>query len=168
VVRPERKDVVSYFRDLLVHRLALRSTELYLSLLIDGELLAVMGFHMQDFHTRPDASVKQTFCFTPKHHRYRHIHKLALLAHTSSWFWQSLVDAGHIADIFGIPPGVQTTMFSMCPEVMTVRGIYKLKTREPDKTHGFKLSYYADMVDRSPEETVALWLKKWGKKDANA
>lgn len=157
----ESREVVSYYRDLLVHRLALKETGNYCVLLVDGELVAAMGFQLSKFRVS-GGEARQTFCFTPQHRKYQYLHKLALLAQTSTWFWEFLG-----ADIYGMPTAVQTTMLARFPAVMSVRGIFKLRERTPEKDVGYKLSYVAEVKKRTRKETIGLWLDKWGGSNGN-
>lgn len=159
-VRVEKKEVVDYYRDLLVHNLGMVNAERHKVLLLDGKLLAVMGAHLQNLRASGvlNGICKLTFAFTVDHPGYDRLHKLTLMSVVSSWFWTH-----EISDIEAMPRAIQTTMLTPRPEVKTARGIFKLKDRERDPTTGWnKLTYYAELVDRTPEETLGEWLRRWG------
>jgi hypothetical protein len=155
----EKRDVVEYYRDLLVHQLALAPSERYYALLLDGKLLAAVGFFVSDFRQstgRQDA-FGLTFAFSPRHPDYPRLHKLVLMACVSSWAFEQ-----EIMPLEYMPSRVQTTMLSRHPEVKTARGIFKLAQRERQKDGAYRLSYYADIVHRTPRETIEAWLAKYG------
>lgn len=158
-VKPEAQDVVSYYRDLLVHNLPLINTELYEVLLMDGMLLACVGFHVQNLRTStckvPTANL--TFAFSPHHERYPKLNKLVLMSCVSSWMWD-----GYMKDIEGLPEKIQTTMLTKYPENKIARGVMKMTNRERQKNGMYKLTYYSDLVHRTAEETVREWLSKYG------
>lgn len=159
----ESKEVVSYYRDLLVHRLAMVNAERYKIILLDGQLIACVGAHLQNLRASGvlQGVVKMTFCFTPEHPLYPRLHKLALMCVVSDWFWSD-----EVSDIEPLPRAVQTTMLTPYPEVKTARGIFELKGREwdTDKKQN-KLTYYANLVHRTPAETLAEWRQRWGRRE---
>jgi hypothetical protein len=158
-VQVESKEVASYYRDLFVHNLGHLNAERYKVLLLDGKLVATLGLHLQNLRAGGSMAgvAKLRFAFSVDHPDYPKIHKLTLLSVVSSWFWE-----GELSDIEPPPRSVQTTMLTPHPETKTARGIFKLTDREKDKDTGlFKLTYYADVVDRTPEETLAIFLSKW-------
>ena len=159
----ESKEVVSYYRDLLVHRLALVNAERYKVILLDGQLIACVGAHLQNLRASGvlQGVVKLTFCFTPEHPDYPRLHKLALMCVVSDWFW-----ADEVSDIEPLPRAVQTTMLTPYPEVKTARGIFELKGREwdTDKKQN-KLTYYANLVHRTPAETLSEWRQRWQRQE---
>lgn len=159
-VRVESKEVAGYYRDLLVHNLGLINAERYKVLLMDGELMAVMGAHLQNLRASGvlNGICKLTFSFTVDHPVYNRLHKLTLMSAVSSWFWEH-----EISDMEKMPRAIQTTMMTPHPEVKTARGIFKLRDRERDPVTGWnRLTYYADLVYRSPEETLAEWKRRFG------
>jgi hypothetical protein len=155
----EKREVVDYYRDLLVHRLGLVGTERYYVLLLDGMLLAAVGFHVANLRTSGgrDGVASLTFAFSPRHTQYKRLHKLVLMACVSSWAWEA-----EVRDIDPLPNGIQTTMLARHPEVKTARGIFKLETRERQSDGTYKLGYYADLVHRTARETIEAWLAKYG------
>jgi Phage DNA Adenine Methylase-like domain 1/Phage GNAT-like domain len=160
----------AYYRDLLMHRIAGRPPEQYLGLLLDGRLLAVVGVHLRDARIGGgigrDASkylgrVNLLFAFTVPHTRYARLHKLTLLCVVSRWFWRMVLhNAASGLPIADDLRAVYTTMLTDHPENKTARGILKLERREPQSDGTYKLTYAADLVDRTAEETLALWLAK--------
>lgn len=159
----ESKEVVSYYRDLLVHRLAMVNAERYKIILLDGQLIACVGAHLQNLRASGvlQGIVKMTFCFTPEHPDYPRLHKLALMCIVSDWFWSD-----EVSDIEPLPRAVQTTMLTPYPEVKTARGIFELKGREWDtKQKQNKLTYYANLIHRTPAETLAEWRERWGRRE---
>lgn len=159
-VRAETKAIVSYYRDLLVHRLGLTNAESHQVLLLDGQLVAAVGLHLANYH-RAMGAANLTFCFSPQHERYPRLQKLALLSVASSWFWDGVLKNA----LEERPYTVATTMLTDLPEVKTARGIFKLAEREALKAGGYKLHYTAEVQTRTADETVQYWLKKWGKQE---
>lgn len=158
----ETKEQASYYRDLFVHNLGLVNAERYKVLLLDGKLSGVVGVHLQNLRASGVLNniAKLTFAFSPDHPDYPKLHKLTLMCIVSTWFWE-----GEISDIEPMPKAIQTTMLTKYPEVKTARGIFQLKDRTYDALHGQnKLTYYAELVDRTPRETIEKWLEKWGSK----
>lgn len=51
-------------------------------------------------------------------------------------------------------------MLTKYPENKEVRGIMKLVNRQTDKNNGFKLTYEAEITDRTEEETLKEWLRR--------
>jgi hypothetical protein len=159
-VLAESKEVASYYRDLFVHRLGMANAERHKVLLIDGKLAATIGLHLQNLRASGSMQgvAKLRFAFSVPHPDYPRLHKLTLMAVVSSWFYDE-----EMADIEEPPRAVQTTMLTPYPEAKTARGIFELKEREYDKELRMnKLTYYADVVTRTPEQTVEEWLRRWG------
>lgn len=156
----ESREVVSYYRDLLVHRLALVNAERYKLLMLNGELLGCVGVHLQNLRASGvlNGVAKLVFAMSVDNPNHRLLHKLTLMSVTSSWFWKD-----EISDIEPLPRAVQTTMLTKYPEVKTARGIFTMKGREfNEKTGEFKLTYYSDVAERTPRETLEEWLRRWG------
>ncbi len=155
----EKQDVVNYYRDLFVHNLSMINTERYCVMLLDGQLMAVCGFHMSDFHTSTGggsgSGIHLTFCFTPEHEKYHRIQKLALMSVLSTWLWE-----GRLTDIDPMPTDIQTTMLTYRPEVKTARGTgFNLTAREQQGSR-YKLTYYGLVVERTAKQTIEEWLSK--------
>lgn len=160
-VKVESKEVASYYRDLFVHNLGHLNAERYKVLLLDGKLLATVGLHLQNLRAGGSMAgvAKLRFAFTVDHPDYDKLHKLTLLSVVSAWFW-----AGELSDIEPAPRAVQTTMLTPHPEAKTARGIFRLENRETDKETGqYKLSYFAEVVDRTPQETLKIFMERWGR-----
>jgi hypothetical protein len=165
------KDVGDYYHDLLIHKLPGGHTELYSVLLLDGLFLAVVGLHLHNWRRgsgkHEDGSVESpaslTFAFSVPHKAYKRLHKLVLMAILSSWFWEDLLAREQGYSLRGIPRVIQSTMLTMHPENKTARGTgLKLAAREQQKDGAYKLTYYGPVIQRSREETLALWLSKFG------
>lgn len=159
-VVPETKQVSSYYRDLLVHNLPMANAERYKVLLLDGKLLATVGLHLQNLRAGGSMQgiAKLRFAFSCTHPQYARLHKLTLLSVVSSWFFEE-----EIGDIEEMPRAVQTTMLTPYPEAKTARGIFRRVATEYDEELRMnKITYYADLVHRTPQETVREWLRRWG------
>lgn len=157
-VIPESKEVASYYRDLFIHNLGHLNAERYKVLLVDGELMSTVGLHLQNLRAGGSMQgvAKLRFAMTVRNIHHPKLHKLALMCVVSSWFWQD-----ELSDIEPLPVSVQTTMLTKHPEVKTARGIMEMKGREFDKQAQLnKLTYYADIVVRTPKETIEAWIRK--------
>lgn len=158
----ESREVSSYYRDLFVHNLGHLNAERYKVLLLDGKLLATVGLHLQNLRAGGSMQgiAKLRFAFTVTHPDYSRLHKLTLLSVCSSWFFED-----ELKDIEPLPRGIQTTMLTPYPEAKTARGIFQLQGREwDDKIRMNKLTYYGDVVDRTPADTLREWLQRWGQR----
>lgn len=157
-VIPESKEVASYYRDLFIHNLGHLNAERYKVLLVDGELMSTVGLHLQNLRAGGSMQgvAKLRFAMTVRNSFHPKLHKLALMCVVSSWFWSD-----ELSDIEPLPVSVQTTMLTKHPEVKTARGIMELKGREFDKQAQLnKLTYYADIIVRTPKETIEAWIGK--------
>jgi hypothetical protein len=169
-LRREKKEVVDYYRSLLVHRLPMAFSDAYSIILLDGQLLAVSGTVLAPIY---GASVGQvttptiSFCFSPMHNHYARIQKLALLSLTSSWWWTALINH----DFYSNPEKFYTSMLIDYPEVKTARGILKVQRREELKQvkatehirgYKYELTYEGYVKERTPQETISEWIKRWG------
>lgn len=159
-VRTEGRAVAEYYRDLLVHNLPASNAERWFVLLLDGRLLAVGGMTTKDWLAGSGSEVpKLVYLFTAPHKRYKRLQKLALLAVTSTWFYDRL-DRNDLRDA---PPYVSTTMLSNYPEVKTARGILRLREREEINQGGFRyrLVYDGDVIARTAADTLGEWFRRW-------
>ncbi len=163
------KAVGNYYRDLFIHRLEGSLAEQYVALLLDGQLMAVVGMNLKNLRTGGGKQsgvthepAHLTFAFTVPHAQYKRLHKLTLMFIVSREFWQDVLSKQKNAELFGNVREVQTTMLTRHPENKTARGILKLINREPQPDGSYKLAYKAEVTDRTRQETVALWLKRFG------
>jgi hypothetical protein len=156
--RHEKRDVVNYYRDLLVHRLALSQTEDYRVLLLNGELIACFGYHVASIRTGGGVSqATLTFAFSPHSERYQKLNKLVLMCAVSSWMWD-----GVMKDIEQPPTRIATAMLTPYPENKIARGVMQLTERTwEEKKKMYKLLYHADIVRRTARETLETWLARY-------
>jgi hypothetical protein len=156
--RHEKRDVVNYYRDLFVHKLPLSQTEDYRVLLLDGELIACIGFHVASIRTGGGVSqATLTFAFSPHSDRYAKLNKLVLMAAVSSWMWD-----GVMKDIEELPARIATAMWTPHPESKIARGVMRMVAREwMEREKRYKLTYHADVVPRTAHETLNLWLERY-------
>lgn len=154
----EKRDVVNYYRDLLVHRLALSQTEDYRVMFVDGELFACVGYHVASIRTGGGVSqATLTFAFSPHSERYPKLNKLVLMCAVSSWMWD-----GVMKDIEEPPKRIATAMYTPYPENKIARGVMRMTAKEWDTgKRMYKLTYHADVVHRTAAETVQEWLRKY-------
>lgn len=159
-VRKESYEVGTYYRDLFVHNLGMLNAEKYRVLLLDGKLLATLGLHLADMRGAGALSMqgvaKLRYAFSVDHPDYPKLHKLTLLSVLSSWFWDE-----EMSDIEPMALAVQTSMLTPHPEAKTARGLFKLKERHREGGQ-YKLVYYGDIQQRTAEETITEFLRRWG------
>jgi len=167
------RDVADYYKDLFIHRLPGSMSEKYVGLLLDGCLAAILAFttaNMRSGHGSKDDEIGDipanlTFAFTVPHERYERLHKLTLLSMLSEWFWNDIFSREKHVDLTGLPRRVQSTMLTPHPENKTARGTgMEMAKRAAQKDGTFKLTYYGNIVQRTREETLALWLQKFATK----
>ena len=168
----ENKDVGDFYRDLFIHRLEGGIAERYLTILMDGYMLGIVGLHLAalTYGAGAKKNVKAsdypamvTFAFSVPHERYKRLHKLTLMSLLSSWLWDDAFGGRSWYDVRGCPKKVQSTMLTPYPENKTARGTgLKMLTRDKQGDGTFKLVYQGDVVKRTREETLTLWLKKYG------
>lgn len=156
-VRTERVEVVNYYRDLLQHRLGLfGGTTQRMVLLLDGMLIAVLGFIQDHWLIDPARPMINVYCFAAPHARYN-LQKLAVYAQHSSWFWDGLYD-----DLRGNPTTIHTTMWTRHPSSMQARGIMKLAKREETASGEYQLLYTGDVKPRTARQCLSEYMQKWG------
>lgn len=155
------RDTACYYRDLFVHRLGSSVSETHYLLLVDGRVVASLGFHMSDFRTGRSDHVVETFDVVRSSERYAKLNKLVLLARSSGDFKRLLL-AGPCRRILREPLGVRTTVITPHPEDKAQRGIARMTRREkrPDGTH--VLQYRAEFRDDAWPEVVADWARRYG------
>jgi hypothetical protein len=73
---------------------------------------------------------------------------------------RSVFENGQTEIIKARTDGIFTTMITKHPISMIHRGIMKLIKREKAKPMGNKLVYYADILEKSPQEVFCEWFKK--------
>jgi hypothetical protein len=86
------------------------------------------------------------------------LNKLVLMCACSSWLWEP-----YLSDIEEMPTKIQTTMMTPYPETKIARGVMKMTSRVKNADGTYKLTYYADIVQRSAAETLNEWLEKYGR-----
>lgn len=162
-----------YYRDLFIHKLPGSMTEIYVGLLLDGRLMGIIGLHLADLRRGKkvkkgekvlDHCASVTFAFTCPHPAYDRLHKLTLMSITSGWFWGDVLGKENWYELNGAPRHVKTTMLTPYPENKTCRGIMALDTRVQEKDGSYKLTYSTATNERSREDTLREWLRKFAPK----
>jgi hypothetical protein len=163
-------DTANYYRDLFIHRIEGGLAETYVGLLLDGCLFAVVGLHLKAW--RAGAGAKKgtlssqlpgrlIFAFSVEHPLYERLHKLTLMSVLSSWMWDDCLKDEVLYQLRGAPPTVASVMLTPHPENKTARGTgFKMTARAREGAE-YKLSYSGDVVKRTREETLQLWLTKF-------
>jgi hypothetical protein len=173
----EQRDVADYYRDLFIHRLHGSLAEVFATVLLDGQLMGVVGLMMGHYvggTLRPRGEAKKAkgltaptammnFAFSVPHPRYSRLHKLLLMSVLSSWFWDDLFAGQDWYEVLGPPAMLQSTMLTPHPENKTARGTgLEMLERHKLPEGGYRLVYRGTVVERTREETLALWRRKFG------
>jgi hypothetical protein len=130
------------------------------AVVVDGFLCGVFGFNSMNasmFSTATDGKVGLwvSYSISAPVQSYRIIRLNTLVS-----LCRSVVEAGQSALVNQRIEGVYTTMITTKPNSMIHRGIMKLARRERMNQLNNKLVYYADILERTPQDVFQDWLKK--------
>lgn len=157
------KDTGNYYRDLFIHRLAGGGAEHYIGLFLDGSLFAVAGIHLRAFHlAQGGGDAGLVFAFTVPHPTYARLHKLTLISLLSSWLWRDIRLAGEDGGLRGRPEYLSSSMLTPHPENKTARGTGMKMVGRERTGNEYKLRYRGRIEERTREETLEQWLRKYG------
>lgn len=145
-----------YYRQLWTHNFVGSSATFNRAVLIDGMVSGVFGISKMQA-----TSLFIWYVMKVPHTTYRLGRLLYMLAQNHC-FTKTLLDDLEREKV----TKVRTAMLTKYPENKEVRGIMKLVNRQKDKNNGFKLTYEAELTDRTEQETLEEWLrreKQWQK-----
>ena len=145
-----------YYRQLWTHNFVGSSATFNRAVLIDGMVSGVFGISKMQA-----TSLFIWYVMKVPHTTYRLGRLLYMLAQNHC-FTETLLDDLEREKV----TKVRTAMLTKYPENKEVRGIMKLVNRQKDKNNGFKLTYEAELTDRTEQETLEEWLrreKQWQK-----
>ena len=151
--------VAQYNRQLWTHNFVGSSATFNRAVLIDGMIAGVFGISKMQA-----TSLFIWYVRKVPHMTYRLGRLLYMLAQNQN-FINTILDDLEREKV----TKVRTAMLTKYPENKEVRGIMKLVNRQADKNNGFKLTYEAEITDRTEEETLKEWLRtdrQWQKNRA--
>jgi hypothetical protein len=158
-----------YYRKLWTHNFVGSSAPLNFAVLIDGKIAGVFGLDksaltMGAFGTRVSDAVFLMYGMTVPHQTYRLGRLLTMLAQNKSFVLGVCNDLEREK-----AKTLKTVQMTRHPEAKEMRGVMKLARRVPDKKMGFKLTYEAELTERTEKETLREWLRReeqWQKQRA--
>ena len=139
-----------YYRQLWTHNFVGSSATFNRAVLIDGMVSGVFGISKMQA-----TSLFIWYVMKVPHTTYRLGRLLYMLAQNHC-FTETLLDDLEREKV----TKVRTAMLTKYPENKEVRGIMKLVNRQKDKNNGFKLTYEAELADRTEQETLEEWLRR--------
>ncbi len=158
-----------YFYDLMVKGFAISHSEIYYLWMVDGQAAGVCGWITSHQFVYRDKRMYNWFAFTVICKKYPRLNRLMV----ACFITQSFVDqffAENVPDklMLAKPDDIQTTCLSKYPELKTMRGLFKLVSRErfsemkaSSLGYGFRLVYRAKIRETTYEDMLLAWLKKY-------
>jgi hypothetical protein len=130
------------------------------AVVVDGFLCGVFGFNSMNasmFSSAADGKmglwISYSIAAPVRSYRIIRLNTLVSLC-------RSVVETGQPALVNQRIEGIYTTMITPKPNSMIHRGIMKLIRREKMNQLNNKLVYYADILEKTPQEAFVDWLKK--------
>lgn len=160
-VIPIKAAEAQYYRVLWTHNFVGSSATFNRAVLIDGMIAGVFGISKMQ-----SESLFVWYVMKVPHETYRLGRLLYMLAQNRC-FADTLLDEIEREKVSRI----RTAMLTKYPENKEVRGIMKLVNRAADKQNGYKLTYEAELKNRTEPDTLSEWLrreKEWQKNRAKA
>jgi hypothetical protein len=154
-----------YYRDLFVHRLGTTNAEAHFLLLVDDRVITAFGIHTGLVMAGKIPDIVEVYGTTRTSARYRRISKLFELAISARDFRDRLLASKHFYFLrLYNPQGIRTTALTTNPNAGLYRGVMKEVSKVKLKDGAFKIVHRADFRDETWDQTIKLWLKKWGSK----
>lgn len=162
-----------YYRRLWTHNFSGSSTGSHnYAVVVDGFLCGVFGYNemmaslfAEIFDGKMGTWISYSICAPIRKYRILRLNTMISLC-------RSVFENGQTEIIKARTDGIFTTMITKHPISMIHRGIMKLIKREKAKPMGNKLVYYADILEKSPQEVFKEWFRKekeyWKNKDREA
>jgi hypothetical protein len=150
-----------YYRRLWTHNFSGSSTGSHnYAVVVDGYLCGVFGYNemmaslfAEIYEGKMGTWISYSICAPIRRYRILRLNTLISLC-------RSVFENGQTEIIKARTDGIFTTMITKHPISMIHRGIMKLIKREKAKPMGYKLVYYADILDKSPQEVFHEWFRK--------
>lgn len=158
------KDTAYYYRDLFIHRLGSASADLTFGILIDGQLMSVVGLSTQYLFGIHVGSadkfmknyINETYGMTVPSKKYKRLRRLFMMLISCKQFAndvERLVNIG-VADLTAI----RTACLTRLPENRIIHGLFKLISKEQMKNGNYKLIYETPFHDRTYRDCIIVWL----------
>jgi len=150
-----------YYRRLWTHNFSGSSTGSHnYAVVVDGYLCGVFGYNemmaslfAEIYEGKMGTWISYSICAPLRKYRILRLNTLVSLC-------RCVFENGQTEIIKARTGGIFTTMITKHPVSMIHRGIMKLIKRENAKPMGFKLVYFAEILDKTPQEVFKEWLKK--------
>jgi hypothetical protein len=160
-----------YYRRLWTHNFSGSSSGSHnYAVVVDGYLCGVFGYNEmmaslfgEVYEGKMGTWISYSICAPIRRYRILRLNTLVSLC-------REVFENGQTEIIKARTGAIFTTMISKHPASMIHRGIMKLIKREKAKPMGYKLVYYSDLLDKSPQDVFKEWFKKekdyWKQKSA--
>jgi hypothetical protein len=150
-----------YYRRLWTHNFSGSSSGSHnYAVVVDGYLCGVFGYNemmaslfAEIYESKMGVWISYSICAPIRRYRILRLNTMVSLCRT-------VVENEQTEIIKARMDGIFTTMITRHPISMIHRGIMKLIKREKAKPMGNKLVYYADILDKTPQEVFREWFKK--------
>jgi hypothetical protein len=150
-----------YYRRLWTHNFSGSSSGSHnYAVVVDGYLCGVFGYNemmaslfAEIYESKMGVWISYSICAPIRRYRVLRLNTMVSLC-------RSVVENKQTEIIKARMDGIFTTMITRHPISMIHRGIMKLIKREKAKPMGNKLVYYADILDKTPQEVFWEWFKK--------
>lgn len=149
-ILPIKAAQAQYYRVLWTHNFVGSSATFNRALLIDGYVAGVFGISKMQ-----SESLFVWYVMKISHKKYR-LGRLCYMLAQNREFADTLLDELEREKCTKI----RTAMLTKYPENKEVRGIMKLVNRVQDKQNGYKLTYEAELKDRTEQQTLEEWLRR--------
>ncbi|MCM1245513.1 MAG: hypothetical protein NC293_07710 [Roseburia sp.] len=149
-ILPIKAAQAQYYRVLWTHNFVGSSAAFNRALLIDGYVAAVFGISKMQ-----SESLFVWYVMKISHEKYR-LGRLCYMLAQNRAFADTLLDELEREKCTKI----RTAMLTKYPENKEVRGIMKLINRVQDKQNGYKLTYEAELKERTEQQTLEEWLRR--------
>jgi hypothetical protein len=130
------------------------------AVVIDGYLCGVFGYNemaaslfAEIYEGKMGVWVSYSLCAPVRKYRVLRLNTLISLC-------RGVFENGQEEIIKARADGIFTTMITRHPASMVHRGIMRLAKRERAKPMGYKLVYYADILEKTPKEVFREWYLK--------
>lgn len=149
-ILPIKASQAQYYRVLWTHNFVGSSATFNRALLIDGYVAGVFGISKMQ-----SESLFVWYVMKIPHKKYR-LGRLCYMLAQNREFADTLLDELEREKCTKI----RTAMLTKYPENKEVRGIMKLVNRVQDKQNGYKLTYEAELKERTEQQTLEEWLRR--------
>lgn len=170
VLQIEKRNA-EYYRKLWTHNFIGSACSINCAMLVDGYIAGVFGYNKDSITIgfkgqRTSDAIFLMYGVTIPHTEYRLGRLMTMMA-------QNRKNVNAVCSIIEREKAhkIKTIQMTKYPESKENRGIMKLIDRKQDPKHGYRLTYIADIKDRTDKETLIEWLRRemqWRKERARA